>query len=300
MPFLIAVSVFLFIVFLRSPLPKLNGGQTFKPRLSLEVLRMTVSGGGRFNTIWNAVRPLGLRMVSWLRINIHAPRYAKTREYLERSGFLRQYAMEDFIAMKVIASFVACIYFGLLAVGNGSPFMYYMTIAAALGFYYLPDSLIKTAIRRRKERIEREMPMFLNTLAIMTDSGLNLLSALEQQTSRSDGLLADEFRKTLEEIRLGISQVEAFQRMSERCDVPDLSLFLSAIVQGIEKGASGLTVIIREQAQDIWTRRKQEAVALGEKASFKLFFPMLLLVFPALLIFLIGPAVLSIIKLFFS
>ncbi|WP_171253076.1 type II secretion system F family protein, partial [Acinetobacter baumannii] len=74
----------------------------------------------------------------------------------------------------------------------------------------------------RKEKMEKEMPMFLNTLAVMTDSGLNLISALEQQTLQQEGILAAEFRQTLEEVRLGISQVEAFQRMSERCDVPDL------------------------------------------------------------------------------
>ncbi|MFT9848265.1 type II secretion system F family protein [Aneurinibacillus sp. REN35] len=303
MPFLISVLVFCLILLVALPLPKLARGESFRSNISLKTLKMNLPAGEKGRplwTLWNAVRPFGLWLLSRSTINVQAPRHRQVLDMLARSGFLKRYTQEDFFAIKLVSAFVALLYFSLIALSKGSALFYYFAVAMPIGFYYLPDSFIKIAVRRRKEKMEKEMPMFLNTLAVMTDSGLNLTSALEQQTLQQEGILAAEFRQTLEEIRLGISQVEAFQRMSERCDVPDLSVFLSALVQGLEKGSSGLTRIIREQAQEIWTRRKQAAVTLGEKASLKLFFPMLLFVFPAMLIFLLGPALISIIRMLFT
>ena len=102
----------------------------------------------------------------------------------------------------------------------------------------------------------------------------------------------------IEEIEMGISRKEAFERLAERIDIFEVTMFTSSIVQSIEKGSMGIVEVLKKQSDEMWNHRKELTRELAEKASIKLFFPLLLFVLPAMMIFLLSPAIFSLKEFF--
>lgn len=154
-----------------------------------------------------------------------------------------------------------------------------------------PDLDVARLAARRRTAIQRDLPFFLFTLAVLAESGLQLLPALEQYARHSQTALAAEVRVTLAEIQLGQTPVLAFLEMAQRLDVRDFSLFVGALVQTMEKGTDGLAATLRMQAEAAWDKRRRLAQELGAKASVKLLIPLILFVLPAVLAMAAGPAI---------
>lgn len=222
----------------------------------------------------------------------------KIEKNLVYSGLQSKITIEDFIGLQYVSAGVCIVYFGFLYIIHPSFSKFIYALLAVLLGYFFPLEWIKIKAKNRQWAIQKETPSILTSMAIITDAGLNLLQAVEEITKRHHGELAGEFKKTLEDIKIGISQKEAFERLCERCTVEEIHAFVSTIIQAIEKGNSGITVLIRKQAEESWESRKQKAKELAGKASLRLFFPLLLLVFPAFIIFLVGPIIFSIVEMF--
>ncbi len=222
----------------------------------------------------------------------------KTKKKIVYAGLISKITLDDFIALKYGSAFICTLYFSIFWVANPTNLILFLTILGGVMGYFLPDNWISIKAKNRQWKIEKDLPTLLSSLAIVTDAGLNLLQSIDEITKQNKGELAKELKKTLDDIQIGISQKDAFERLAERCNVEEINLFVSALIQGLEKGNSGITVLIREQAKESWEKRKQKAKELAEKASLKLFMPLLLLVFPAFIIFLMGPMVFSLIELF--
>lgn len=164
--------------------------------------------------------------------------------------------------------------------------------------YFCPDNILYGRGKKRQTQMKMELPDVLNTLAIITDSGLSFSEALKKICEIKKGTLIKEIRKMQDEIDIGELQKNALHKMAERCQVEEISVFVFTLVQSVEKGTSGVTTVLKDQAKELWDKRKNKARELGEKASMKLFLPMLLLVFPCFLIFIIGPALISLLEYF--
>lgn len=171
-------------------------------------------------------------------------------------------------------------------------------LAAAALAWLAPEQWLGARVRARRRAVERDLPAVLTTLAVTTEAGLSLTAAMAEVARRRQGALAAEFARALAEVQLGCPQAQALERMAARCAVPDLTLFLAALVQGCEKGGGGVAAGLREQAAAAWAQRRRRAEELAQQASVRLFLPLVLLVFPALLLFLIGPAALTVAQFF--
>lgn len=222
----------------------------------------------------------------------------KIEQKLIYAGFEEKVTPEDFAGAKVILSDITCIYFMLMYLANPSSTNLIITIVASTMGYFVPDYWMSMKAKNRQWMIRKEVPTVLSALAIITDAGLNLVPAIEEVVIQNQGEFSKELKKTLKDIHLGVPQKEAFIKLTQRCYVEEVNYFVSALVQGIEKGSSGITGIIREQATESWEKRKHKAKELAEQASMKLFLPLLLLVFPAFIIFLIGPMIFSLMQMF--
>lgn len=207
-------------------------------------------------------------------------------------------SVKDFLGAKLLIFVSTFSFFMFITLLSPSGLNVMITLIASIMGYFIPDNWISAKGKKRQTAIEKEIPTMLSTLAIITDAGLNLIPAMEETAKQHSGELSKEFKQTLEEIHIGVSQQEAFLRFSKRCNIDEITYFVSALTQGLEKGNSGITKIIREQAKESWEKRKYKAKELAEKASIKLFMPLLLLVFPAFIIFLVVPMVFSLFQQF--
>jgi tight adherence protein C len=112
-----------------------------------------------------------------------------------------------------------------------------------------------------------------------------------------DGALTEEFGLTLNEIRIGEGRTDALKKLSERCDTPEISGFVRAIIQADQLGIS-LGRILRVQAADTRLRRQAAAEEKAMKAPIKMLFPTVMFIFPAMFLVILGPAFLNLSKLF--
>lgn len=199
-------------------------------------------------------------------------------------------SLEDLVAFKVVLPFgLVALALISLAAGLTAPKLI-MLLTAPL-WWRVPDIVVSSRADRVRREIARSIPPFLQSLAVMTEAGLNLVPAIQEYAHHGQGPLVAELDRVTAEIRLGIPHAEALVRMADRCQVPDLTMAVSALVNGIERGASGVAAVIRDQAGEVWEKRRATARELAQQASVKLFIPLFLFVLPTLLLFLLGPAV---------
>ena len=172
----------------------------------------------------------------------------------------------------------------LLIVGAG--------FGAVIGFF-LPDLLLHNSGLRRQHQIPRALPDALDMLTICVEAGLGFDAALAQVARNTPGPLAGEFARVLQEMQIGKSRSEAMRAMGERTTVPELRAFVSAMIQSAELGIP-VAHVLREQAKEMRTRRRQRAEAQAQKIPVKITFPLILCLFPALLVIVIGPGIIQI------
>jgi tight adherence protein C len=214
----------------------------------------------------------------------------KVATLIARARMEEQVTPDDIYALKALAVLVPLVYGSVLALGAGAPEMIIFGLMSVPVLFTLPAAWLNGRVRRYKEQLVRELPSFLNTLAVTVDAGLNLFPALQSVCSRRKGALAEEFRELLNGVEVkGLSAEEAFGLLAERCDVDELTLLASALEQALRRGGAGVSHVLQEQARTAWGARKKRAEELAQKASFKMFLPLLILVIPAIGIYMLGP-----------
>lgn len=284
----------LFLLPLAELFPEKYLHNTVEIVLSKNKTRSTVTSSVFLRKLYPLIRLVGVIF----RIDGYAPRWKSTREKVRIANIDNLFTVEQFIGLKYLSALFILIYVLFLSAIQFSLGYILLGLSTAFLGFLLPDQWLNIRIKRRRWEIQKEIPSILVSLAVTTDSGLSLLQAIEEVCNRKDGALTDEFKKTLMEISIGIPQREAFENMADRVLVEELTLFISVLIQSLEKGSSGVTQVLRDQANDAWNKRKSKAKELGEKASIKLFLPLIALTLPALMIFLITPAIFSIMKFF--
>jgi tight adherence protein C len=158
-----------------------------------------------------------------------------------------------------------------------------------------PVSYVKRMARFRRNAIEYRLPELVDLLVVTVEAGLAFSASLRMAADRLSGPLGDELRLTLQEQNMGLSTEEALRNMLDRCDTPSMRSFVRAIIQGETLGVS-IGQIMRNLAIETRKRRKAAAEEKAQKAPIKLLFPLIFLIFPAMFIILLGPALFAITK----
>ena len=161
-------------------------------------------------------------------------------------------------------------------------------IFALIGFY-MPQLLLQSKINTRQDEIRKSMPDALDLLTICVQAGLGFDMAMQRVAEKWEDALADEFSRALREISLGNVRRVALRNMSDRIGIAEMTSFVAAIIQSEQLGVS-MAKVLRIQSDQMRTRRRQIAEEKAQQAPVKMLFPMALLIFPSLLIILLGPA----------
>jgi tight adherence protein C len=164
-----------------------------------------------------------------------------------------------------------------------------LLLGALLG-YAIPGFGIDAIARRRKSAIRRALPAALDMLALSAEAGLSFDGAIGQVAHRWNNALSDEFRRLLVEFQMGRERRHALRELADRSGVAELARFANAVVQADSLGVP-LSRVLHEQSAEIRLRRRQRAEELARKAPVKMLFPMVGLIFPALFVVILGPAV---------
>jgi tight adherence protein C len=135
----------------------------------------------------------------------------------------------------------------------------------------------------------KALPDALDLLTICVEAGLGFDGAMAKVNEKWENELSLSFGRVLREVQLGKLRREALRDMSDRIDLPEMTSFVAAIVQSEQLGVSMATVL-RIQADQMRIRRRQAAEEKAQQAPVKMLFPMAGLIFPSIMILLLGPA----------
>jgi tight adherence protein C len=169
-------------------------------------------------------------------------------------------------------------------------------LLVALG-YWITDILLYNAALHRQARLRAEAPDVIDMLTVCVEAGLGFDAALAQVSRNTRGPLASEIARLLQEMQLGRSRVEAFTDFGARTDVRELNNFVSALVQADRLGVP-IAQVLREQSTEMRLRRRQRAEEQAQKIPVKIIFPVILCIFPALMVIVIGPGAIQIAEMF--
>lgn len=193
-----------------------------------------------------------------------------------------------------MVQFVFLLGMPLLSVGYGvllgfetEKLVMFFLVGIGLGLI-LPRQFIKGRMAKRKKRALRELPDFVDLLLVSLEAGLGFDSALSKVIGKQEGVLAGEFRRCLEELRLGLSRKEALIGVRDRLEVEEISAFINNIIRA-EKLGVGMVQVLRILTVDVRERRRERAEETAQKAPIKILFPLVLFIFPSLFIVILGP-----------
>jgi tight adherence protein C len=153
-----------------------------------------------------------------------------------------------------------------------------------------PQLWLRSKANARKRDIMRNFSNALDLLSVSVDAGLGLDSAIVHVCERWHNALTEELRRVTLEIRVGTPRNTALQRMADRAGVQELETFVGILIQSQELGVS-IAETLHTQAGQVRIRRRQQSEELARQASVKMVFALVFLIFPALLVVLLGPGV---------
>jgi tight adherence protein C len=163
------------------------------------------------------------------------------------------------------------------------------------GFFFVPNLVLAHRRSRRRTEVQRHLPDAVDMLEICVSAGMGLDAAwnnVAEESRKVSPVLADEMELTNLEINLGLGRATAMRHMAERTNVPDISSLVALLIQADRFGAS-VVEALKVYAETMRELRRQRAEEEAEKTAVKLIFPMVLFVFPPLLMVMVGPALIG-------
>jgi len=217
---------------------------------------------------------------------------ASLQRRLDLAGNPVGWTADRVLAMKGIALLIGGLIGGVFGLHHPALALIFAAVGGAIGFF-VPDVLLYNTGLKRQARIVSALPDALDMMTVCVEAGLGFDSAIAQVARNTRGPLAQEFARTLQEMQIGLSRTQALRSMVTRTTVPELRSFVGALVQAGELGIP-VARVLREQSAEMRVRRRQRAEERAQKVPVKIMFPLVMCLFPALLVIIIGPGVISI------
>jgi tight adherence protein C len=167
-----------------------------------------------------------------------------------------------------------------------------LLIAVVIG-WLAPRTLVRRRADDRIAQIDYDIPELIDLLVVTVEAGLSLTAALELASNRLTGPLGDELRIVIQEQRMGLPSLHALEAMLDRCPTLSMRSFVRGLIQGERLGVS-VGQILRSLALEMRKRRRAAAEERAQKAPIKILFPLVFMIFPAMFVIILGPAVIAI------
>lgn len=214
---------------------------------------------------------------------------------LARAGQPENYSVEKIILLKILGGLVGG--FAGIAYFSGNPgfFGVVVLIVGPVGGFVVPEILISNRADARRDAVRAALPDAIDQLAVTVRAGLSVDGALVRVSTTLRGALADELTRVVQDVQLGMARTDALRSMAERMDIPELSVFVRALVQADTLGIP-VAETLTTQADEMRLKRRQRAEEQAMKLPVKILIPMTLCILPSLLIIVLGPAMVQLLR----
>jgi tight adherence protein C len=241
-------------------------------------------------------------MLGWIlrRVPEPKPGDAKTEKIsalLVQAGF-RSSKLKTFYAIKLLSTVIAAAAAVLVTVILGLPLassFFYGICAAVLGSI-LPSVYLSRTARERQRQIARQMSDVLDLLVVCVEAGLGIYEAIKvvgNETERQNQAIGQELAMVSGEITAGSSLGVALRSLAERTAVDDIKPLAATLIQSEQLGAQ-MAPALRSISDTMRTRRRMRAEEAAQKTTIKILFPLILLILPAMMMVIVGPAMIQI------
>ena len=247
-------------------------------------------------SVINILSKLSIPEEGWQSSSVHL-------KFLQ-AGIRNKNAPQYYFAVKTLLTMVLPLVLALFLYFTqpDSPFargMMSVLFTAAAG-YYLPEMVLRFITNKRIERMRSSLPDMIDLMVICTESGMGIdaaIARISHEMARNNPDLAQEFYLSALEMRAGANRIEALRNLALRSHLEDLEDLISVLIQADKFGTS-LAEALRVQSDMMRSRRAQRAEELAAKIPVKMTIPLILFIFPALMLVLLGPAIIKLIQVF--
>ena len=212
-----------------------------------------------------------------LMSEVYGKKYAEYYYYISVAGKITY----------VITVFPIIFLLALLA--NNPMALLFGIVLAALFVWYMNESF-KDKLVARREEILTGFPQVLSKMTLLVNSGMLLRDAWNLIANQSDTILFQEMQLTAAQLNNGVPEIVAYREFGERCGIKEIRKFSSMVIQGLEKGASELTVFLKDMADELWMEKRNLVKQKGEQANSKLLIPTVI-IFIGILFMIMAPVV---------
>jgi tight adherence protein C len=222
------------------------------------------------------------------------------RTGLVRAGYRRADAPLIFMGSKIVMAValpLAWMAYGYMTARPLGNVVMISVVTAFVGFY-VPTVFMAVRQRQRHGEILSALPDALDLMVVCVEAGLGLGAALQRvgvEIRLASRQLSDELALVNQEMQTGVSRTDSLRNLAERTGVEDVYALVAMLIQTDKLGTS-VAQSLRAHADSMRTRRRQRAEQMARKASIKLAFPLVFLIFPALLVIILGPAGIQLLK----
>ncbi|MGM0380488.1 MAG: type II secretion system F family protein [bacterium] len=223
----------------------------------------------------------------------------KLEKQLQQAGRPGDLGPNEFLALQIVLGLLSMsvVILGALIIGPTSRRGIGLSIAFAaisgVASYVIPKFYLAKLVTKRQKEVRLSLPYAIDLLVVSAEAGLGFEMALKRVVDKMSGTLAEEFHRVTEEVKLGTPRKKALANMVKRVEVDELQSFVSAVNQAEELGAS-ISEVLRIQADQMRTKRRQQIEEQAQKAPVKMLLPMVLFIFPTIFIVILGPVGLEI------
>ncbi len=278
--------------------------QSFEDRLAELAVRLRAERGS-LETFDVEAESFGRMLFRWALQRMPTPAadaqgQQKVSHLLVHAGFRKSGALKILYLSRVVSA-VACATMVLvlnLAVGSGSgrTLLYLMT-ATVVGAY-LPNYYLARRARLRQEAIGRQLSDVLDLLVVCVEAGVGLFEAIKivgDETESQGQEIGDELTLVAGEVGAGMSLGEALRSLAERTAVEDVKPLAATLIQSEQLGGQ-VGPALRASSDSMRTARRLRGEEAAQRAAIKILFPLVLFILPAMLIVVVGPAVVQTIR----
>jgi len=222
------------------------------------------------------------------------------RSGLVRAGYRGHEAPLVFMGAKLLMAAAVPVMWSAVSYVTARPLgsaISYSVLLAVVGFY-IPTWFIALRQKQRHDEIQTALPDSLDLMVVCVEAGLGMAAAIQrvgQEMALASRALSDELLLVNQEMQTGVSRTDALRNLAERTGVEDIYSLVAMLIQTDKLGTS-IAQSLRSHAESMRTKRRQRAEQLARKASIKLAFPLVFLIFPALLVVILGPAGIQLMK----
>ena len=218
----------------------------------------------------------------------------RTQRKLELAGLYETgWTVERILVIRVLAGGLGiAAAFSVLSGGASRNSVLVALICLVIG-YLAPNAWLDRKVSERQGLIERQLPDVIDQLTVSVEAGLGFDAAMARSAEGRRGPLADELKRVLQDLQVGVGRQDALERMVERTDVADLRQFVVAVRQSSKHGLP-IARILRVQSQELREKRRSRVEEKAGSLPVKIVFPLVFCILPSLFLVILGPAVLDI------